>query len=396
MMSRFVSLKPSNFTVILIYVQGQFFPFFILTISALVTLPLAYSLLKPSKGPYSALSHSLNTRPSCSSWNRPRNYRPPNKIGFQTTGRGPHPGPEAETMAAGEEVEEDNCRGRWVSYHGVDDISDYCNVDNGTEDMGSIQHTTDLEGKCRRPGVASVLLIASQSSTEQAIKKRYKDLSRTFHPDKARPDPSKNQTIEDINDYWVELSKAYKALTDEEVRNNFIQHGHPDGKQGFSIGIALPQFIVTEGNGKYVLLVYGLLLGVLLPYYVGKWWYGTQRLTREKVLLASAGNLFKEYKEDMTERDVISALSCGEEFKEVLSGNKADAGLGKVEKAIAPNLTSKDRQKLESYDGARRKAVALLWAYLGRIRLDGSTLDDGQYTLAPPGTQKLTNPDRKI
>ncbi len=225
--------------------------------------------------------------------------------------------------------------------------------------------------------MASVSLTVPQSSTEQAIKKRYKDLSRIFHPDKARPDPAKNETIEMINDNWVELSKAYKALTDEEVRNNFIQYGHPDGKQGFSIGIALPQFIVTEGNGKYVLAVYGLLLGVLLPYYVGKWWYGTQRLTREKVLLASAGNLFKEYKEDMADGDIISALSCGEEFKGVLSGNKADTGLGKVEKAIGDSLTSKDRQKLEGYEGARRKALALLWAYLTRIRLDGSTLDDG-------------------
>ena len=30
--------------------QGQFFPYFIITISALVTLPLSYSLLKPDKG----------------------------------------------------------------------------------------------------------------------------------------------------------------------------------------------------------------------------------------------------------------------------------------------------------------------------------------------------------
>lgn len=30
--------------------QGHFFPFFILTIAALITLPLTYNLLKPSKG----------------------------------------------------------------------------------------------------------------------------------------------------------------------------------------------------------------------------------------------------------------------------------------------------------------------------------------------------------
>lgn len=200
-------------------------------------------------------------------------------------------------------------------------------------------------------------------------------------------DESKNQTAEDVNDYWVEVSKAFKALTDEEIRNNYIQYGHPDGKQSFSIGIALPMFIVTDGNGKYVLLVYGLLLGVLLPYIVGKWWYGTQRVTKENVLLASAGNLFKEYREDLADGDVVNALSCGEEYKEVLSGNKMDSGLGKIEKSIAPEngpdpsvsgLTPRDQEKLQGYEGARRKASALVWAYLGRVRLDGSSLDDGQ------------------
>ena len=213
-------------------------------------------------------------------------------------------------------------------------------------------------------------------------------MSRKFHPDKAQVDESKNQTVESVNDYWVEISKAYKALTDEEVRNNFIQYGHPDGKQSFSIGIALPKFIITDGNGKYVLLVYGLLLGVLLPYVVGKWWYGTQRMTKEKVLIASAGNLFREYNEELTEGGVINALSSGEEFKEILSGNKADSGLGKVEKKIteggdadftAAGLTKADRQNLEKLDGARRKALALLFAYLGRIPLDGSKLDDGMF-----------------
>lgn len=183
----------------------------------------------------------------------------------------------------------------------------------------------------------------------------------------------------------MEVSKAFKALTDEEIRNNYIQYGHPDGKQSFSIGIALPKLIIMEGNGKYVLLVYGLLLGVLLPYVVGKWWYGTQAMTKEKVLIASANNLFREYKEDMKPADMVTALSCGEEYKNALNEDKADEGLGKIEKSISPeagsssSLVTKDElQKLESLEGVRRKVAALLWAYLGRVRLDGATLDDGK------------------
>ena len=216
-------------------------------------------------------------------------------------------------------------------------------------------------------------------------------------------DESKNQTSETINDYWVEVSKAFKALTDEEIRNNYVQYGHPDGKQSFSIGIALPKLIIAEGNGKYVILVYGLLLGVLLPYVVGKWWYGTQKMTKEKVLIASANNLFREYKEDLSEGGLVNALSCGEEYNEALSGNKADSGLGKIEKSLSPEasglsstITQKDRETLKNLDGTRRKVAALLWAYLHRIPLDGATLDDGKYALVGSCTrsnwqQKNTN-----
>lgn len=186
-----------------------------------------------------------------------------------------------------------------------------------------------------------------------------------------------------LNERFVELTKAYKALTDEEVRNNYIQYGHPDGKQSFSIGIALPKFIVSEGNGKYVLLVYGALLGVLLPYIVGKWWYGTQRYTKEKVLVASAGNIFREYKEDMTDGAIVTALSSGEEFKEMLSGSRSEAGLAKVERKVLADestfLTEQDKKTLRMLDEpVRRKALALLWAYLGRVDLEDATLNGGK------------------
>ncbi|KAL8702661.1 MAG: hypothetical protein Q9201_004162 [Fulgogasparrea decipioides] len=335
--------------------QGQFFPYFILTISALVTVPLTYSLLKPTK-------ELENTAPRIQS-----DFKPPD-----------------ENLIQGQK------RKQWRRERRLKRI---ITVVAGYTIMALMFYliavTKTLIPKIWDP---YDILEISRSSSEKQINKRYRDLSRVYHPDKARPNEAKNQTIEDINEYWVELSKAYKALTDEEVRNNYIQYGHPDGKQSFSIGIALPKFIVTEGNGKYVLLVYGLLLGVLLPYIVGKWWYGTQKMTKEKVLLASAGNLFREYHEEITDGGVVNALTCGEEYKDVLKGNKADAGLGKVEKKVsesenfgrgAAGLMPSDQQTLETSDGTRRKVLALLWAYLGRVSLDGSSLDDEKYEIAP-------------
>lgn len=219
-------------------------------------------------------------------------------------------------------------------------------------------------------------------------------MSLKFHPDKVRPDVSKNETLEILNDRYVELTKAYQALTDEEVRNNYIQYGHPDGRQSMKIGIALPQLMITNGNGKYVVLVYFLLFGVLLPYTVGSWWYGTQARSKEGVLMESANSLFKEYKPDIDVGGVIAALSTGKEFHEVLKGNKADAGLAKIEARIlfpdgdvqpfAAGLSVKDKEKLEDlHHDTRRKTLALLWAYLGRIDLEDPVLEKQKFEIAP-------------
>lgn len=336
--------------------QGQFFPFFILTISALVTFPLTYSVLKRSSDPG-------DTAPRIKS-----NFKPEH----------------ADLIQAQRKKQRRRERR----------LKRITTVILGWATIGFmaylIQVTARTVPKIWNP---YDILGISESANEKEIRSHYKRMSLKFHPDKIKPDPSKNETIEMLNDHFVEITKAYKALTDEEIRNNYQQYGHPDGKQSFSIGIALPKFIITDGNGKYVLIVYAGLLGVLLPYLVGKWWYGTQALSREKVLIESANNLFKEYEDDMAEGDVVYALSSGAEFKQTLKGNKAEVSLGRLESRIladgeagpyAAGLTVKDRTKLEDLEGGvRRKALALIWAYLGRIELDDKALDELKYEVAP-------------
>lgn len=210
-------------------------------------------------------------------------------------------------------------------------------------------------------------------------------MSRFYHPDKCRPDPSKNLTIEFINDRWVEMTKAHKALTDDEIRNNYLMYGNPDGKQSTSIGIALPTWMVEEGNRWIVVAFYGIVLGIILPYTLAKWWYGTQALTKDKILHASAGSIFKEWKEDIAEDGVLGALSVAEEYKETLTERKGDSGAAKVEGKVLKSslLPVAAVEKLKSVDDPiRRKTLALLWAYLGRIELDDPELEREKYAVA--------------
>ncbi|KAF7553618.1 hypothetical protein G7Z17_g3482 [Cylindrodendrum hubeiense] len=336
--------------------QGQFFPFFILTLSGLVTLPLTYTLLCPSKDE-DALAPRIKT-----------DYK-------------------TEHAATVDALRTTQKRKQWRVKRAIVVVVGWALMAGMVYLIMVTQRTVP---KLWNP---YDILGVSESFTEKQIKSHYKRLSVKFHPDKARPDPAKNETLETLNDYYVELTKAYQALTDEDVRNNYIQYGHPDGKQSFSMGIALPMFIISDGNGKYVVLVYTMLLGVLLPYLVGSWWYGTKRRSKEGILMESANNLFRQYEEGIEEGAIITALSTGKEFDEVFKGDKADAGLSKIESRItaesdtvpiASGMSVKDKEQLEDLDnGVRRKALALLWAYLGRVELDDAALTKAKYEVAP-------------
>ena len=62
------------------------------------------------------------------------------------------------------------------------------------------------------------------TADKKAIKRAYRNLAKTMHPDK-NPDPAAGKFFAE------KVVKAYQALTDEAARENWIKHGHPDGEQ---------------------------------------------------------------------------------------------------------------------------------------------------------------------
>ncbi|KAF7837596.1 dnaJ protein ERDJ2A [Senna tora] len=104
----------------------------------------------------------------------------------------------------------------------------------------------------------SILGLESGAS-ESEIKKKYRRLSIQYHPDK-NPDPEAHK-------YFVEyIAKAYQALIDPIARENYEKYGHPDGRQGFQMGIALPQFLLNiDGASGGILLLWIVGVCILLP-----------------------------------------------------------------------------------------------------------------------------------
>ncbi|KAK3374979.1 translocation protein sec63 [Podospora didyma] len=336
--------------------EGHLWPFFVFTLTLIITLPLTYMVVNRSRDPAASFKR------------------------IQTNFRHDH----ADLVDSLRKQEKRKDRKLWL----------IALVIAGWAFMGYLLYlinTTEVPSqKLWNP---YDILNIPESATEKVIKSTFKKLSLKFHPDKIRPDASKNETMEDLNARYVEISKAYQALTDEEVRNNFIQYGNPDGKQGYSINIALPKAMVSDGNGKYIVLIYSMLFGVLLPYLVGSWWYGTLRRSKEGALMESANRLFRAYQDDIDEGGIISALSTGQEYEVLFHGDKADSGLSRIESRIladgesspfAGGLSLKDKEKLEDLEsGPQRKALALLWAYLGRVELDDPALNKAKLAVAP-------------
>lgn len=117
---------------------------------------------------------------------------------------------------------------------------------------------------------------------------------------------------------WPEIMRLMLSLTDDEIRRNYEEYGHPDGKQEFSVGIALPKWIVESSNGYYILGGYGLLFGIILPALVGQWWYGSRKLTKEGIETETAGRYFKAVKENSSVNEVVDMLAASHEFKLVV------------------------------------------------------------------------------
>lgn len=79
------------------------------------------------------------------------------------------------------------------------------------------------------------------SADEKAIKRQYRRLSLIVHPDKNPDNPLAKQE-------FIRVTKAYKILTDETARENFLKYGNPDGPGNYNVAIAMPRFLLQKEN----------------------------------------------------------------------------------------------------------------------------------------------------
>ncbi|KAH7101122.1 hypothetical protein BKA62DRAFT_743479 [Auriculariales sp. MPI-PUGE-AT-0066] len=201
----------------------------------------------------------------------------------------------------------------------------------------------------------------------------------TFHPDKVKL--AVNETMEMAQAHFIEITKAYKSLTDSQIRENWEKWGHPDGKQEFGMGLAIPPWIVEAKNNIWVLGVYGLVFGGGLPYLVGNWWFGSRQKTKDGVQNGTAEQFFKGVHEDSGAGVLFAQMAEAwqrESHAQPAPKLKADVNL--LREKIDQGLGSQEwRAKIDG--PVAERALVLIYAHLMRIPVKNATLAEEQRRL---------------
>lgn len=98
------------------------------------------------------------------------------------------------------------------------------------------------------------ILGISAAASERDIKVAYRKLSLLHHPDRGGD-----------QEQFQAVAKAYAALTDPVVAENYKKYGNPDGRQSLQISVGLPHFLQGGFTGYLFLALYMLVLVVLIP-----------------------------------------------------------------------------------------------------------------------------------
>ncbi|CAE7882074.1 ERDJ2B, partial [Symbiodinium sp. KB8] len=103
-----------------------------------------------------------------------------------------------------------------------------------------------------------VILDVPPSASGSAIKRAYRKFSLIYHPDKNPDDPLAASR-------FIQITKAYQALTDDIAKRNWEKYGNPDGPQTTKVGIGLPRFLLEKENHLMILCSFFFVIVFLVP-----------------------------------------------------------------------------------------------------------------------------------
>ena len=185
--------------------------------------------------------------------------------------------------------------------------------------VGSMGGATDAGIKSFDP--YRILEIVS-GATEADIKRAYRKQSLRYHPDKNPDDPLANAN-------FIQVAKAYAALTDEGARKNYEKYGNPDGPQTMKVGIGLPRiFLVKENQVLFLVIFFLAILGLVPMLFI--LYYQKQKLYEANGVMVETLRFLSYYLNEATRlKNASELLACSAESRllESVANSKEVAAL---------------------------------------------------------------------
>jgi preprotein translocase subunit Sec63 len=105
------------------------------------------------------------------------------------------------------------------------------------------------------------ILNVPETVSKSDLKKLYRDLSKEYHPDRLAGKSEAERAVAEKQ--FLLISKAYKTLTTEEMMNNWLKFGHPDGPRSISVNVGIPSWMKKPENAGAILLIYLGIFGAV-------------------------------------------------------------------------------------------------------------------------------------
>ena len=157
------------------------------------------------------------------------------------------------------------------------------------------------------------ILQISEGAPISEIKKSYKKLSLKYHPDK-------NQNDKDAKDKFININKAYRALTNEKAKENYKKYGNPDGPGVLEFGFALPFFLLKGKIGSYIITFFAILMTIIFPIIFIKWYKNSKKYNNDGLLMENLPFYYNILNKDILIYNLPFIIGMSKEFNEMNIG----------------------------------------------------------------------------
>ena len=154
------------------------------------------------------------------------------------------------------------------------------------------------------------ILEISEGASISEIKKSYKRLSLKYHPDK-------NMNDKNAKEKFIDINKAYRALTNEKAKENYRKYGNPDGPGLLQYGFALPFFLLRGKIGSYVIITFSLLMIIIFPIVFIKWFKNSKKYNSDGLLVENLPIYYEILNKDMDIACLPFVVGISKEFNDM-------------------------------------------------------------------------------